>query len=135
MSDLKPTPEAPKSGSEIDREVRLTIALLVDRVRELEDQVERRIQPAMVRGLAERVVELEEAEKELLEQDGRNLAQMVELADQRDSARYIAVALEQQLARVRELHVRSIEDSSFCDICDAPWPCNTLTALDGWDQS
>lgn len=83
--------------------------------------------------LIERVKDLEEVEKDLLEQDERNLAEMSELADERDSAREIAVALEQQLCRIQELHKPA--HPPYCDPrcirCDSLWPCATVRALDG----
>lgn len=49
----------------------------------------------------------------------------------RDRAREIAVALEQQVARVQGMHVRAAGISEWCAHCEEQYPCPTLRALDG----
>lgn len=66
---------------------------------------------------------------------GHRAALVVEnarLRGERDRARRIAVALEQQLAAVAALHTHNT-DADYCDLCanhgDIQWPCATIRAL------
>lgn len=56
----------------------------------------------------------------------------VQLRDERDRARRVAVKLEQQVAAVAALHVYNAE-ADYCDLCashgDTEWPCATIRAL------
>ncbi|MGO1791707.1 MAG: hypothetical protein ACTHZ5_15970 [Micrococcaceae bacterium] len=60
------------------------------------------------------------------------VAERDEARSERDRARDIAVALEQQLAAVTALHVYDAE-AGYCEVCanhgDIEWPCATVRAL------
>lgn len=54
------------------------------------------------------------------------------LRAERDRARRVAVALEQQAAAVAALHIYNV-DADYCELCadhgDIEWPCSTVHAL------